>query len=76
MTCNQCVDASIEWQFWVYEYISELLKANLKNQAKQDCPKGNPNPETWTNPVMTVAHVWVFVTFRRELPCHLQITTN
>jgi len=24
------IDASMEWQFWVHEYISKLLKANLK----------------------------------------------
>ena len=44
----QCVDASIQWQFWVHEYINKLLKVNLK--LGKDWPKGNPNPETRTNP--------------------------
>ena len=29
-TVSQCVDASIEWQFWIHEYINKLLKADLK----------------------------------------------
>ena len=43
---SECVDVSIEWQFWVHECINERLKPFLK----QDCPKASPNPETRSNP--------------------------
>ena len=69
-TDSRCVDASIEWQFGVHEYINELLKA--------DCPKGNPNLETRTNPGHDCTserergkRFAFLLTFAERQPCHL-----
>ena len=29
---SECGNASIDWQFWVYEYINELIKDDLKKK--------------------------------------------
>ena len=49
---SQSVDVSIEWQFWIYEYINELLKPDLK--LGKASLNETPTLKLGLTPVMTV----------------------
>ena len=54
---------------WVHKFINKLLKADLK-LGKVRLSKGNPNPESRTNPRSWLYPRFAF-TFAKRLPWHL-----
>ena len=61
----QCVNASIEWQFCVHEYINELLKPFLKFRQSKIVLKQILTLKLGVTLVLTVTQVFVFVNLRR-----------
>ena len=51
---SQCINVSIDWQFWVHEYINKLLKANIKIRQSKIAQRETQTLKLGQTLVMTV----------------------
>ena len=63
-TYSECVDASIEWQFWVHEYINKRLKPFFKIRQSKIALKQALTLKLGVTLVVTVTQVYVFINLR------------